>query len=75
MNIGRYQAGTSLSSWIKTVVINVCIDHHRKIIRQRTDNFIDNYYVYNDEPDIFSRLSEQEILEGVQQLSGAPISV
>lgn len=75
LNIGRYQPGTSLPAWIKTVVINICIDHHRKIMRRRTENIADIHYLANDEPDVLSRLSEQEILEGVQQLSPAYRSV
>lgn len=70
-NIGRYRTGTSLGAWIRTVMVNHCIDHYRKMIRRRTEDLSEAYSLSADEPDVISRLTEAEILEAVQQLSPA----
>lgn len=70
-NIQRYKAGTSLPAWIRTVMVNTCIDHHRKTIRRRTEDINEAHFLSNDDPDAVSFLSEQEILDAVQELSPA----
>lgn len=71
-NIARYKSGTSLPAWIRTIVVNTCIDYYRKNARRRTED-LDNstYAISNDDPDALSSLTEQEILSAVQQLSPA----
>jgi len=70
-NIGRYKAGTSLPAWIRTVMVNTCIDHYRKAIRRRTDDLSSVQQATNDDPDVLSNLTGREILDAVQQLSPA----
>lgn len=70
-NIGRYRPGTSLPAWIRTIVVNTCIDYYRKTIRRRTDDINDAHYLSDDAPDVLSNLTEQEILGAVQELSPA----
>lgn len=70
-NIGRYQPGTSLVAWIRTVMVNTCIDFYRKAIRRRTDDLNEAYTLHTDDPDALSHLTEQEILAAVQTLSPA----
>lgn len=70
-NIGRYKVGTSLGAWIRTIVVNTCIDYYRKNIRRRTEDIDSVHAVQLDEPDILSNLTEREILQAVQQLSPA----
>lgn len=70
-NIGRYRPGTSLPAWIRTIVVNTCIDYYRKTIRRRTDDIADAHYLSDDTPDVLSNLTEQEILNAVQELSPA----
>lgn len=70
-NIGRYRPGTSLPAWIRTIVVNTCIDYYRKTIRRRTDDINDAHYLSDDTPDVLSNLTEQEILGAVQELSPA----
>src|SRR5262245_61395939 len=36
--IDRYQSGTSLPAWIRTIVVNTCIDSYRKNARRRTED-------------------------------------
>lgn len=70
-NIGRYRPGTSLPAWIRTIIVNTCIDYYRKTIRRRTDDINDAHYLSDDAPDVLSNLTEQEILAAVQELSPA----
>ncbi len=70
-NIGRYRPGTSLPAWIRTIIVNTCIDYYRKTIRRRTEDISDAHYLSDDAPDVLSNLTEQEILAAVQQLSPA----
>ena len=34
-NIGRYKAGTAFGAWIRTIVVNTCIDYYRRNTRRR----------------------------------------
>ncbi|MBK8554260.1 MAG: sigma-70 family RNA polymerase sigma factor [Lewinellaceae bacterium] len=70
-NIGRYRMGTSLPAWIRTVMVNTCIDFYRKAVRRRTNDLDEAYTLSADEPDALSHLTEKEILEAVHQLSPA----
>ncbi|MFN8302493.1 MAG: RNA polymerase sigma factor [Saprospiraceae bacterium] len=70
-NIGRYKPGTSLTAWMRTIVVNTCIDYYRKTIRRRTEDLTEARYVQNDVPDVLSNLTEREILDAVQELSPA----
>jgi RNA polymerase sigma-70 factor (ECF subfamily) len=68
-NIHRYQPDTSLGSWMRTIVVNTCIDHHRRNVRRRTEDLEEAQTFSAVEPDALSRLSEKEILDAVQRLS------
>lgn len=70
-NIARYKAGTSLPAWIRTIMVNTCIDYYRRTIRRRTEDITEANYLSNDDPDALSHLTEQEILSAVQELSPA----
>lgn len=70
-NIGRYKPGTSLGAWIRTIMVNTCIDYYRKNARRRTEDLDSIPSVSIDDPDVLSNLTEQEILDAVQQLSAA----
>ena len=70
-NIARYKAGTSLPAWIRTIMVNTCIDYYRRTIRRRTEDITEANYLSNDDPDALSHLTEQEILAAVQVLSPA----
>ena len=68
-NIHRYQPNTSLVGWMRTIVINTCIDHHRRNARRRTEDLEEVQAFSAAEPDALSRLSEKEILDAIQRLS------
>jgi RNA polymerase sigma-70 factor (ECF subfamily) len=70
-NISRYRPGTSLSAWIRTIIVNTCIDYYRRSVRRRTEDIDEAYTLSIDDPDALSHLTEQEILAAVQELSPA----
>jgi RNA polymerase sigma factor (sigma-70 family) len=70
-NISKFKPGTSLEAWTRTIVMHTCIDHHRKSIRRRTSHMDDAIGLASDEPDVLSHLSEQEIIEAIQELTPA----
>ena len=70
-NVSRYKSGTSLPAWIRTIMVNTCIDYYRKTIRRRTEDIHEAYTLSSDDPDALSHLTEKEILAAVQLLSPA----
>jgi RNA polymerase sigma factor (sigma-70 family) len=70
-NIAKYQPGTSLSAWIRRIMVNTAIDYYRKNIRRRTENIEQAYDLQSDDADAVSQCSEKEILESIQELSPA----
>lgn len=69
-NIGKYRPGTSLYAWMRTIVVNTCIDYYRKQARRRTEDLETAYAVSDDSgQDVLGSLTEAEILMAVQQLS------
>ena len=68
-NIGRYEPGTSLSAWMRRIMVNTSIDYYRKKVRRRTEDIDQAYDLKQDAPDAVSRMSTQEILTAVQQLT------
>ncbi len=69
-NMDKYQAGTSLTAWVRRVMVNSCIDSYRKMARRRTED-IDTAYHLADESqiDAVSQCSEKDILQAIQKLS------
>jgi RNA polymerase sigma-70 factor (ECF subfamily) len=74
-NISKYQAGTSLPSWIRRIMVNTAIDFYRKKTRRRTENLDTAYNVSSNNPDSISMLSAEEIMNALQILSPAYRSV
>jgi len=70
-NIRKYQTGTSLSAWVRRIMVNTAIDYYRKNIRRRTEDIEQAHSLSNDEADAISRCSEKEILVAIQQLTPA----
>lgn len=70
-NITKYKPGTSLAAWIRTIIVNTCIDYYRRNTRRRTEDIDQAYALSNDDPDALSHLTEQEIMHAVQELSPA----
>jgi RNA polymerase sigma-70 factor (ECF subfamily) len=70
-NIVKYQPGTSLSAWMRRIVVNTAIDYYRKQTRRRTEDLQQAYSVSSSEPSPLSYLSVEEILDCIQKLSPA----
>ena len=70
-NLHRYEPGTSLQSWIRRIMVNTAIDYYRKMVRRRTEDIEVAEQTVMLEPDVLSQLSEQEILQAIQELSPA----
>jgi len=74
-NINKYQSGTSLSAWIRRIMVNTSIDYYRKRVRRRTEDLDTAYDVHTMDADAVSKCTEKEILQAVQNLSPAYRSV
>lgn len=70
-NISKYKIGTSLSAWIRRIMINTAIDFYRKNTRRRTEDIDEAHDVSSMDPDAVSQCTEKEILAAIQQLSPA----
>ena len=70
-NIAKYQPGTTLTAWIRRIMVNTAIDYYRKSIRRRTEDLDTAFELRSLEADAVSQCSEKEILEAVQQLTPA----
>ncbi len=72
-NIGRYQPSHSLESWVRRIMINTSIDHYRKNKKHRHHLEVEHAYGEFDRSVVspVSRLSEEEIMGMVQNLSPA----
>jgi len=69
------QAGTSLISWMRRIMVNTAIDFYRKRVRRRTEDLETAYSVQSHDPDVISQLSAKEILNSLQELTPAYRSV
>lgn len=70
-HISKYQPGTSLSAWIRRIMVNTSIDYYRKNMRRRTEDIEQAYDLSATEADAISQCSEQEILAAIQELTPA----
>ncbi len=70
-NISKYQPGTSISAWIRRIMVNTSIDFYRKNIRRRTEDIEQAFDLSGTDADAISQCSEREILIAVQTLSPA----
>ncbi|WP_282777951.1 RNA polymerase sigma factor [Phaeodactylibacter xiamenensis] len=68
-HVSKYKPGTSLSAWIRRIMVNTAIDYFRKNSRRRTEDMDEAYDISTNDPDAISRCSEQEILEAIQELT------
>jgi len=70
-HIEKYKPGTSLSAWIRRIMVNTAIDYYRKAVRRRTEDLDQAFDISTPEADAISQCTEKEILAAVQQLSPA----
>lgn len=70
-NMSKYNPGTSLSSWMKRIMINTAIDFYRKRKRRRTEDLDTAYSVQSNDPDAISQIAAKEIIAALQLLTPA----
>jgi RNA polymerase sigma factor (sigma-70 family) len=66
--IHKYTPVNSLGAWIRTIMVNTCIDHFRKQKKRHTESLEDTHFIYDDQPNPISQMSEQDVLKAVQSL-------
>lgn len=67
--IGRYKPGTSLQAWIRTIIVNTCIDAYRRQVRRRTEDLDQVQGLATLDDSALEMLSADEILQLVQELT------
>jgi len=70
-NLKKYELGTSLNAWIRRIMVNTAIDFYRKNVRRRTEDIDHAYDLSTNDPTAISKMTTDEILKSVQQLSPA----
>ena len=69
-NVAKYDSSqASVYTWIRTIIINSCLDFIRKKGNQIETREIDNAISIDLSPDIISKMSANEILQLVRQLA------
>ena len=68
-HISKYTPGTSLTAWIRRIMVNTAIDYYRKQSKRRTTDLDTVYDMTDNEPDIISEMSAEEILKALQKLT------
>ena len=69
--INKYTIGTSLSAWIRRIMVNTSIDFYRKKARRRTENIDNAHGASLNDPGVVSNMAAEEIIASLQQLSPA----
>ena len=70
-HISKYTVGTSLSAWIRRIMVNTSIDYYRKKARRRTEDIDTAYGAQLDDPGVISQMAAEEIIASLQELSPA----
>jgi len=70
-HIKKYQPGTSLTAWVRRIMVNTSIDYYRKNMRRRTEDIEQAYDLSSTDADAISQCSEREILAAIQELTPA----
>lgn len=70
-HVASYQPGTSLTAWIRRIMVNTAIDYYRKTIRRRTEDIETAYNLSSSDADAISQCTEKDILAAVKKLTPA----
>lgn len=68
-HISKYTPGTSLTAWIRRIMVNTSIDYYRKMSKRRTSNLDTVYDMTDNQPDVISEMTSAEILSALQKLT------
>jgi RNA polymerase sigma-70 factor (ECF subfamily) len=67
-NLSKYDHSKPFKIWFKAIIINAAIDYYRKNKKHANQVSIDYIEIINEDEDIISKISAQEILNLVQKL-------
>ena len=67
-NIRKYKIGTSLSAWLRTIMVNTAIDQYRKNTKRRAERIEEASGICDVSPDVVSTMSADQVLECLKQL-------
>jgi RNA polymerase sigma factor (sigma-70 family) len=70
-HVASYQPGTSLTAWIRRIMVNTAIDYYRKTVRRRTEDIETAYNLSSSDADAISQCTEKDILAAVKKLTPA----
>ena len=74
-NLPKYNFEGSLEGWVRRIMVNTSIDFYRKqkhsftISEQETGDV--QFQIEDDSPDVYSEMSQQDMMDAVQKLSPA----
>ena len=74
-HISKYTVGTSLSAWIKRIMVNTAIDYYRKRTRRRVEDIDNAHDLSHNDPNALNNIAAEEIIRALQVLSPAYRSV
>jgi RNA polymerase sigma-70 factor (ECF subfamily) len=67
-NLRTFRHDGSFEGWLRRIMINSCLRHIIDKKKMRIDSMEDLTDTWTDEPEIDSRLSEQDLLKGLMKL-------
>jgi RNA polymerase sigma-70 factor (ECF subfamily) len=67
--MSKFNQGTSLSAWIKRIMVNTAIDFYRKNVRRRTEDLDTAYSLQSHAPNVISHMTVEEILSCLHKLT------
>ena len=70
-HVASYQPGTSLTAWIRRIMVNTAIDYYRKTVRRRTEDIETAYNLSSSDADAISQCTEKDILAAIKKLTPA----
>jgi RNA polymerase sigma-70 factor (ECF subfamily) len=70
-NLAKYDHALPFKAWLRTIIVNTAVDHYRKHSKYAQQVDIEEVEITDLSVDVISKISAEEILNLVQQLSPA----
>lgn len=70
-NLAKYDHALPFKAWLRTIIVNTAVDHYRKHSKYAQQVDIEEVEITDLSVDVISKISADEILNLVQQLSPA----
>ena len=68
-NIGSYEPNTSLTAWMRRIVVNTSIDYYRSKSRRQTADLDEAQHINHGSSSPIDALTLEEVMKAVQKLS------